>query len=144
MFLTMSDCPKCHCAEAVKNGRHLEKQRYRCEGCGFQFTRTSPRGRPANEKALAVLLYTLGLSMNTIARLLQVSTPAVLRWVRIFAEKTYEKPEPREAVIVELDEMWHYLGSKKTNFGSGRLIVAIPVSSLAGSAGIVIGQPLED
>jgi hypothetical protein len=43
----------------------------------------------------------------------KVSTPAVLRWVRLFAEKTYEKPEPGEAVIVEIDEMWHYLGSKK-------------------------------
>ena len=38
----------------------------------------------------------------------KVSTPAVLRWVRLFAEKTYAKPEPAEAVIVELDEMWHY------------------------------------
>jgi len=52
----------------------------------------------------------------------KVSTPAVLRWVRLFAEKTYEKPEPAEAVIVELDEMWHYLGAKKTNSGSGKLI----------------------
>lgn len=25
----------------------------------------------------------------------------------------YEKPAPGDAIIVELDEMWHYLGSKK-------------------------------
>jgi transposase len=62
----------------------------------------------------------------------------VLRWVRLFAEKTYEKPEPGEAVIVEIDEMWHYLGSKKTNFGSGRLLVAVPVDSLTGNVGVVI------
>ena len=68
----------------------------------------------------------------------KVSTPAVLRWVRLFAEKTYEKPEPAEAVIVELDEMWHYLGSKKTNSGSGKLIVAVPVDSLTGNVGVVI------
>jgi transposase len=70
--------------------------------------------------------------------MLKVSTPAVLRWVRLFAEKVYEKPEPSEAVIVELDEMWHYLGSKKTSFGSGKLIVAVPVGSLTGNVGIVI------
>jgi hypothetical protein len=68
----------------------------------------------------------------------KVSTPAVLRWVRLFAENTYEKPEPSEAVIVELDEMWHYLNSKKTNFGYGKLIVAVPVGSLTGNVGIVI------
>ena len=125
----------------VKNGKHLQKQRYRCKACGFQFTRGTPRGRAPSEKALAILLYTLGLSMNAVARLLKVSTPAVLRWVRNFAEKTYEKPEPGEAVIVELDEMWHYLRSKKTNSGFGKLIVEIPVSSLIGNAGVVIRKP---
>ncbi len=140
----MTDCPRCHSPSIVKNGKHLEKQRYRCKVCGFQFTRATPRGRSPNEKALAVLLYTLGLSMNAIARLLQVSTPAVLRWIKLFAEKVYEKPEPTEAVIVELDEMWHFLGSKKTNIVSGKLIVAIPVSSLTGNVGLVIKKPLAD
>jgi transposase len=83
----------------------------------------------------------MGLSMNAIGRILRVSAQSVLRWVRHFAEKTYEKPEPREAVVVELDEMWHYLGSKKTNYGSGKLIVALPVSSLTGNVGLVIRQP---
>ena len=134
----MPACPKCSCSEVVKNGQHHGRQRYRCKSCSFQFTRTTARGRPATEKATAVLLYTLGLSLNCIARMFKVTTPAVLRWVRLFAEKTYEKPGPAEAVIVELDEMWHYLGSKKTNFGSGKLIVAIPVGSLTGNVGIVI------
>ena len=48
----------------MKNGRHLERQRFRCKDCGFQFTRDTPRGRPATEKAMAILLYTLGLSFN--------------------------------------------------------------------------------
>jgi len=120
----------------VKNGNHLARQRFRCKDCGFQFTRETPRGRPANEKAMAILLYTLGLSFNAIARIYGIATSTVMRWVRTFAEKTYEKPEPGQAVIVELDEMWHYLHSKKTNSGSGKLIVAIPVSSLTGNVAI--------
>ena len=134
----MSECPKCGFSKVVKNGFSRGKQRYKCKSCGFQYTRSTPRGRPASEKATAVLLYTLGLSLNSIARIFKVSTPAVLRWVRLFAEKTYEKPEPAEAVIVELDEMWHFLGSKKTNSGSGKLIVVIPVNSLTGNVGLVI------
>ena len=109
----MQNCPKCASNKTVKNGNHLGRQRYRCKGCGFQFTRGTPRGRPANEKAMAILLYTLGLSFNAIARIYGVATSTVMRWVRTFAEKTYEKPEPGQAVIVELDEMWHYLHSKK-------------------------------
>ena len=139
----MHVCPKCSFERSVKNGIHLGRQRYRCKQCGFQFTRDTPRGRPAQEKALAILLYTMGLSLNAIARLLKVSTPAVLRWVKLFAERTYEKPEPYEAVIVELDEMWHFLGSKKTKFGYGKLIVAIPVNSLTGNVGLVIKPRLQ-
>ena len=137
----MPGCPKCLTEKVVKNGHHLGRQRYRCKSCGFQYTRVDPRGRPASEKAGAILLYTMGLSLNAIARIYNVSAQTVLRWVRNFAEKTYEKPEPREAVVVELDEMWHYLGSKKTSCGYGRLIVALPVSSLTGNAGLVIKQP---
>ncbi|WP_206215237.1 IS1 family transposase [Desulfovibrio sp. ZJ200] len=107
------DCPKCHACTVYRSGKILGKQRYRCKNCGFQFTRTTPRGRPASEKALAVTLYTMGLSLSAIARIFHVSPPAVLRWVRTFAERVYEKPEPGEAIIVELDEMWHFLKSKK-------------------------------
>ena len=45
----------------------------------------------------------------------------------------YEKPAPGDAIIVELDEMWHYLGSKKTSYGSGKLIVEKLESLLTGN-----------
>lgn len=88
----MPNCPKCASSSVVKNGMHLNRQRFRCKSCGFQFTRDTPRGRPATEKATAILLYTLGLSFNAIARIYGVAASTVMRWVRDFAEKTYEKP----------------------------------------------------
>ena len=87
----MFECPKCQSVKIIKSGHHHGKQRYRCKSCGFQFTRTDSRGRPASEQAMAITLYTMGLSLNSIARLFKVSTPAVLRWVRTFAEKIYKK-----------------------------------------------------
>jgi transposase-like protein len=90
---------------------------------------------------MAVFLYTVGLSFNATARIYGVATSTVMRWVRVFAEKTYERPEPGQAVIIELDEMRHYLRSKKTSSGYGKLIVAIPVSSLTGNVAIAI-RPL--
>ena len=106
-------CPKCKSVEVVKNGKVKEKQRVKCKECSFQFTRLTPRGRPASEKALAIILYTLGLSMNAIAKFVGVSTPAVLNWIRDFAKNNYEKPTPGNAIIIELDEMCHYLNLKK-------------------------------
>ena len=126
-------CPKCQSREVVKNRKVQEKQRYKCKSCSLQFTRLTPRGRPAQEKAMAVTLYTLGLSIRAIARLIGVSPTAVLKWIKTFAKTHYEKPAPGDAIIVELDEMWHYLGSKKTSYGSGKLIVEKLESLLTGN-----------
>lgn len=98
-------CPKCQSNKVVKAGIVLGKQRHRCKSCGRQFTKLTPQGKPVEMKKAAVELYAKGLSMRTIARKLGVSATSVLRWVRAFAEKTYEKPEPGEVNVVEIDEM---------------------------------------
>jgi hypothetical protein len=64
-------------------------------------------------KVMAILLYVSGLSMNAIAQLFNVSAQAVLNWVRDYAKTHCKKPEPGSAVIVELDEFWHFIESKK-------------------------------
>ena len=82
---------------------------------------------------MAVTLYTLGLSIRAIARLIGVSPTAVLKWIKTFAKTLYENPTPGDAIIVALDIMWHYLVSKKTSYGSGKLIVEKLESLLTGN-----------
>ncbi len=131
-------CPKCKATEVVKNGKILEKQRYKCKHCSYQFTRLTPRGYSPKVKALAVILYSLGLSMNVIAKLFKVSCPAILYWIRDFAIANYEKPAPGDAIIIELDEMWHFLKKKKINFGYGKHIVEKLEKLSTGNAVVVI------
>jgi hypothetical protein len=74
---------------------------------------------------------------------MSVTATAVLKWVRQYAIENYEKPKPQTnttAVVVELDEVWHYLQRKKTSFGFGRLIVVLPIGSLTGSVGVVMAE----
>ncbi len=127
-------CPKCESPDVVKNGNVQGKQRFKRKSRCFQFTRLTPRGRPAKEKAMAVTLYTLGLSMTAIAKLFNVSANAVLKWIKAFAKANYEKPEPGDAILIELDEMRHYLKSKKTNYGYGKPIEEKLESLLTGNA----------
>ena len=102
-------CKRCGGEEHVRNGLMRGKQRYRCKGCGLNFTDTPPRGMPLAMKATAVLLYLSGLSMNRTAKLLGVSTPSVMTWIEQFAKVYAQKPEPEgRALVVELDEMWHF------------------------------------
>ena len=122
----------------VKNGFMRGKQRYRCKACGLNFTDTPPRGMPLRVKVEAVLLYLSGLSMNRTAKLLGVSTPSVQAWIERFAEVYAQKPEPEgRAVVVELDEMWHFLKKSPTSSGSGRLGIVLRDNSSTGSWAVV-------
>jgi transposase len=138
-------CKRCGAEEHVKNGLMRGKQRYRCKACGLNFTDTPPRGMPLRVKVTAVLLYLSGLSMNRTAKLLGVSTPSVMTWIEQFAEVYAQKPEPEgHAVVVELDEMWHFLKKSGTSFGSGRLGIVLPDGSSTGSWAVVTRPPSND
>src|ERR687897_2172285 len=135
-------CKRCGSEEWVKNGLMRGKQRYRCKGCGLNFTDTPPRGMPLALKATAVLLYVSGLSMNRTAKLLGVSTPSVQAWIEQFAQAYGQKPAPEgRAVVIELDEMWHYLKKSRTSSGCGRLGIVLRGGSSTGSWAVVTGSP---
>jgi transposase-like protein len=125
-------CRKCGSEKSVKNGRHLGRQRYKCKDCGFQFTQEQPKGKDLETKCLAIILYVNGLSFRAIAKIVKVSHKAVHDWVKSFGLETYEKPKPQGEIVIELDEMWHFLHSKKTNTGYGKHIVALQVNSSTG------------
>ena len=136
-----NSCPRCGHDHVVKNGVVLGKPRSKCRGCGYQFTRRDKRGQPLRVVHTAVMLYLFGLSMNAIARLLGVSTPAVLYWVRTTARTLAQKPTPQagQTVILELDEMWHFLEKKLASSGFGKPTTEPLVICLIGNAAVVTG-----
>ena len=84
--------------------------------------------------AHSVFLYCHGLSMNAIAKILRASPSTILQWIRDFANQHAQPPEPQtDTVVLELDEMWHYLKKKSRNSGFGKLCVVIPENSSDGS-----------
>src|SRR3954467_10221048 len=138
-------CKRCGGEEHVKNGFMKGLQRCRCKGCGLNFTDTPPRGMPPRVKVTAVPLYLSGLSMDRTAKLLGVSTPSVMTWIEQFAEAYARKPEPEgHAVVVELDEMWHFLKKRPTSSGSGRLGIVLQTGPSTGSWGVVTGPLSND
>ena len=134
-------CRKCGDTKFVKNGYHHGRQRHKCKTCGFQFTQEQAKGKSLETKCLAIILYLNGLSFRAIAKLVNVSHKAVYDWVRAFGIETYEKPTPQGDVVIELDEMWHFLQSKKPSSGSGRHIVALLVNSSTGNVEGVTVKP---
>ena len=96
---------------------------------------------PLQLKVTAVLLYVSGLSMNRTANLLGVSTPSVMAWIEQFAKDHAQKPEPEgRALVVELDEVWHYFKKRPTSSGCGRLGIVLRADWLTGSA-VIVTEP---
>lgn len=114
-------CKYCGSQKLVKNGRVRGEQRYKCKGCGKNVTLKPRRGKPEEMKAAAILLYSVGkISMNMLGKIFKVSTVAVYKWIRQTAEKLPEPAMPAGPSEWELDEMWHFVRSKKTNAGYGK------------------------
>ena len=120
-------CPKCECQERVKNGIVRGLQRYRCRKCKCNYTKSTPHGKSAEVKKMALVMYMEGIGFRAIGRLLKVSNVAVLYWVRKAAETLRQaqiwerRNEPVE--YIQIDEMWHYIEKKQSNFGYGLLMI---------------------
>ena len=138
----MRKCSKCGSEKTVKNGLKVGQQTYLCRECGYRFMSDRP---VATEKIKmrAVALYCAGLSFRTIGTLMDYANTMILIWVREFAEKHYSKPVPKGEIVLELDEMWHYVRSKKTNYGFGKHIVEQLESLSTGNAAIEIPKLLQ-
>jgi transposase len=138
----MAACPKCTHPHVVKAGEARGTQRWLCRGCGYPLTRTTPRGRPLWQKALAVLLYGHGVSMHALGKMFGVHASSILTWLRRCATASYVKPDPTgKAIIREIDEMWHFLPKNAASCGSGRLVIVRQATSLTGRVGVVMRHP---
>jgi transposase-like protein len=127
-------CKKCKSQNYVKAGFVTGEQRYLCKDCGCKFVPTRQKGKCEKTKMTAVWLYCHGFSFRTIAKFFNVNVRSVFNWVKAYAKANYVKPIPEsDAVVIELDEMWHFIQSKKLQSGFGRLIAVIPINLSTGS-----------
>jgi len=134
-------CPYCHSPTVIKNGSSYGVPKWKCKDCGRQTSFKPPRGEPLWKKQTAVRLYTMGLSMNAIGKVLGGSTPSILNGIRAHAATHAPRPQPQpgeDVVVMELDELWHFLQKKRTSSGSGWLLIALASASSTGNVALVM------
>ncbi len=139
----MLSCKNCDNQQVVKNGIVRSQQRYRCKSCGFNFVLGDKRVKldTAVKRAFAVILYALGKSSyGFIAKLFGVTPPAVQKWLKQEASILEEPQISAEIQEMEFDEMWHFVGSKKTKNGLSKPWIVLHGELLPGLSGIVILQ----
>jgi transposase len=143
----MEACKRCNSEKIVRNGIVRGKARYKCKECSYNFTEGDKRVRDevAVKKALAVILYSLGkASFGMLAKIFGHSRSLTYRWIKEEAGKLPD-PEVSDSIKeMEFDEMWHFIGSKKTKNGSSKRWIVAQGELLPGLLAIVILQPSED
>ena len=143
----MVNCKNCESGCIVKNGKTREKQRYRCKECGYNFVEGDGRTNEkiAAKKAMCVLLYSLSkASYSMLAKIFDTWPSLVYRWIKEAGAKLPDQEVSGQISQMEFDEMWHFIGNKKTNFGSSKLLTVAHGELLPGCSAIVILQPSVD
>ena len=140
----MRICKKCGSEKSVKNGIVSGKQRYRCKECGCNYREGDGRSneKVAARKALCILLYAMAKgSYRMMGKILGIDHTLIYRWIRAFGESLPEPEVSGEIAQMEFDEMWHFVGSKKTSFGSSKLLTVAHGKLWPGCSAVVILQP---
>ncbi|MCL1908049.1 MAG: hypothetical protein FWG12_01625 [Holophagaceae bacterium] len=140
-------CKKCGSSNAVKSGVVAGKQRYQCKdcGCNFRIGDSRTNERVAVKKAMCILLYAMAKgSYRMLGRLFDRNHSLIYRWVRAFGEALPEPGVPGGIEEMEFDEMWHFIGSKKTEYGSSRLLTVAHGEPWPGCSAVVILRHSED
>ena len=139
----MTICKKCVSEKSVKNGIVGGKQRYRCKECGCNYREGDGRTneKVAARKALCILLYAMAKgSYRMMGKILGIDHTLVYRWIRDFGESLPEPEVSGEITQMEFDEMWHFVGNKKTSFGSSRPLTVAHGELWPGCSAVVILQ----
>lgn len=110
-------CPKCNSSERqVKNGLNKSgSQKHLCRECGAVYTpEPKENGFPPQTRLLAIRMYVEGNSYGAIGRVLNVNPQSVANWVSAYTAKLPQAPLPEKVKQAELDELFTFVGKKKT------------------------------
>ena len=91
----MIPCKNCQQDTTTKNGFVRNKQRYKCQACGYNFVLGDARHKRSTElkKALSIILYSLGKSsFGFLAKLFGVSRTTTYYWIRQAAAILMNQP----------------------------------------------------
>ena len=113
----MKKCPKCY-SVVRQNKAGLTRagsQRYRCMFCGCKYTPAQKQyGYDSQLRKQAIQLYVDGMNLRRTARHLGIHHRTVALWVQAHVHRLPQAPQPRKIKTAEMDELFTFIGKKKT------------------------------
>jgi hypothetical protein len=131
----------------VKNGITRRKQRYICRECGNIFVEGDKRTNDGviAKKAMCTILYSIGkASFNRLAHIFDTWPSLIYRWIAEAGAKLPQTESSGDIKEMTFDEMLHFVGSKKTSYGSSKPLIVAHGELWPGCSATVILQRLDD
>jgi transposase-like protein len=83
--------------------------------CGSKYTpEKKQHGYAAKFRKQAIRLYVDGMNLRRTARHLGIHHSTVSVWVREYVSNLPHAPQPKQVKTAELDELFTFIGNKKT------------------------------
>jgi len=138
-------CKNCGGTQCTRNGKVRNKQRFKCKECSCNFVIGDKREKASPQaKALSVLLYGTGKSSyGFIAKLFNVTRPAVLKWLRNASGRLAEPTIDDELKELQFNEVWHFICEKNKSGASGGPWIALQTKPSDDLLAIVLLRPLK-
>ncbi len=93
-------------------------QKYRCHTCAKTYNPAPQKqGYPLELRRKALQMYVDGISFRRIARFLEVNHQTVVNWINAHhaALPPPSDLSPDTAEVIEMDELFTFVGTKKTS-----------------------------
>ena len=83
--------------------------------CNRKYTpKPKQRGYPTEVRKQALEMYVDGINLRRIGRHLGIHHTTISLWIKAYAERLPQPPLPEGISKAELDEMFSFIGDKKT------------------------------
>ena len=119
----VNHCNKCQSEKITKNGKTKSgKQKYHCHACNTYGTLNPSVPYTPERKEEILRAYHERSSLRGLERTFGVTRQTVAKWLKEKADSLPQLPLLAEAEpgdVLELDELWSFVESKKTNAGFG-------------------------
>ena len=112
----MTSCPYCKTKEKqIKAGKNPSgSQKYLCKACQRRYTPEPSERYGEDIRRQAVKLYVEGNNYRRIGRLLGIDHKTAMHWITAYIDRLPEAPQPSHSNFAELDELFSFVGAKKT------------------------------
>ena len=83
--------------------------------CGSKYTpQKKHHGYDTQIRKQALRLYVDGMNLRRTARHVGVHHTTIMSWVKEYVQRLPEAPQPQKVKTAELDELFTFIGKKKT------------------------------